>query len=84
MTDHIEYGIHKYWVMNDGEVKHEDYVNDGIEQSNDFTWPNTCYTINVDLLPDNLKNGDDEDLAPLILAYHHKEINKPIWILEGI
>ena len=60
-----------------GEVKHEDYVNDGIDQSNDFTWPNTCYTINTDLLPDDLKNGDDEDLAPLILAYHHKEIPKP-------
>ena len=29
--------VHKYWVMNDGEVKHEDYVNDGIDQYNDFT-----------------------------------------------
>ena len=84
MTDHIQYGIHKYWVMNDGEVKHEDYVNDGIDQSNDFTWPHTCYTVNVDLLPEDLKNGDDEDLVPLILAYHHKEINKPIWIMEDI
>ena len=76
--------IHQYWVTNDGEVKHEDYVNDGIDQSNDFTWPNTCYTVNTDLLPDDLKNGDDEDLAPLILAYHHKEIEKPIWITEDI
>lgn len=76
--------VHKYWVMNDGGVKHEDYVNDGIDQSNDFTWPNTCYTVNVDLLPDDLKNADDEDLAPLILAYHHKEINKPVWIMEDI
>lgn len=84
MTDHTQYGIHKYWVMYDGEVKHEDYVNDGIDQSNDFTWPNTCYTVNTDLLPDDLKNGDDEDLAPLILAYHHKEINKPVWIMEDI
>ena len=84
MTDHIQYGIHKYWVMNDGEVKHENYVNECVIENDDSTWPNTCYTINVDLLPDDLKNGDDEDLAPLILAYHHKEIDKPIWIMEGI
>ena len=45
---------------------------------------NTCYTVNTDLLPDDLKNGDDEDLAPLILAYHHKEIDKPNWIMEDI
>ena len=82
MTDHIQYGIHKYWVMNDGEVKHEDYVNECVIENDDSTWPNTYYTINVDLLPDDLKNGDDEDLAPLILAFHHKEIDKPNWIID--
>ena len=82
MTDHIQYGIHKYWVMTDGEVKHEDYVNECVIENDDSTWPHTCYTVNVDLLPDDLKNGDDEDLAPLILAYHHKEISKPNWIID--
>lgn len=83
MTDRIQYGIHKYWVMNDGEVKHDDYANDCVDESNDFTWPHTAYSVNKDLLPDEVKHADDDEkLCELILAYHHKEIDKPDWIME--
>lgn len=79
----MSYNLHKYWVMNDGEVKHDDYANDCVDESNDFSWPSTYYTINVDLLPDELKHAeDDEKLHELILAYHHKETEKPDWIVE--
>lgn len=79
----MTYNIHKYWVMNDGEVKHDDYANDCVDQSNDFTWPHTAYTIDTNLLTEDLKNrDDDEKLHELILAYHHKEISKPDWIVE--
>lgn len=77
----MTYGIHKYWVMNDGEVIHDDFVNEHIDESNDFTWPNTAYMVNIDLLPDDLKHADDEVLAPLILAYHHKKDTKPSWLI---
>lgn len=73
--------ILKYCVMNDGEVLHEDWIDDHIDESNDFTWPNTYYEVNIDLLPDDLKDADDETLAPIILAYHHKQITKPEWII---
>lgn len=76
------YGLHKYWVMNDGEVVHDDFVNECIDESNDFTWPNTYYIVDVDLLPEELKHADNEVIGPLILAYHHKEVIKPIWIKE--
>lgn len=76
------YGVHKYWVMNDSEVKHDDNVDECVDESNDFTWSNTSYNIHVDYLPEELKNAeDDEKLHELILTYHHKEIPKPIWIV---
>lgn len=78
----MTYGIHKYWVMNDGEVLHDDWAQEGVDESNDFTWPNTSYSINADLLPENLLHADDEVIGPIILAYHHKEIDKPDWIVE--
>lgn len=78
----MTYGIHKYWVMNNGEVIHDDFVEEHVDESNDFTWPNTSYNINVDLLPEDLIHADDEVIGPLILAYHHKETDKPVWIVE--
>ena len=68
--------------MNDGEVVHDDFAHECVDESNDFTWPNTSYNVDVDKLPVELQNADNEVLAPLILAYHHKEIDKPDWIVE--
>ncbi len=78
----MTYGLHKYWVMNDGEVIHDDFMNEHVDESNDFTWPNTAYTVDVDKLPPELVHADDEVIGPLILAYHHKESEKPEWIVE--
>lgn len=76
------YGIHKYYVMNDGEVFHEDFMEEHIDESNDFTWPNNYYLIDVDKLPPELVHADDEVIAPFILDYHYKKIEKPEWIVE--
>ena len=78
----MTYGLHKYWVMNDGEVIHDDFMNEHVDESNDFTWPNTAYTVDVDKLPPELVHADDEVIGPLILAYHYKESEKPDWIVE--
>lgn len=37
MTDHTQYGIHKYWLMNDGTVIYEDYVDEYIVENDDST-----------------------------------------------
>lgn len=78
----MTYGLHKYWVMNDGEVIHDDFMNEHVDESNDFTWPNTAYTIDADKLPLDLLHADDEVIGPFILAYHKKESPKPDWIVE--
>ncbi len=75
------YGIHKYWVMNNGSVTHDDSVEEGIVENDDSTWPNKSYLVDCDKLPSALIDADEE-LAPFILDYHHKKVEKPDWIVE--
>lgn len=78
----VTYGMHKYWVMNSGEVYHDDFMNEFVDESNDYTWPHTSYNVYTDYLPQDLKDReDDEPIAKIILDYHYKRIEKPVWIV---
>lgn len=78
----MTYGIHKYWVMNNGSVIHDDFAGEGVVESDDYTWPNKSYMVNVDLLPPHLLHADDDTIGVPILKYHHGISLKPDWIVE--
>lgn len=78
----MTYGLHKYWVMNNGSVIHDDFAHEGVIESDDTTWTNKAYLVDADKLPPELIHADDDVLEPFILDYHHKKIEKPDWIVE--
>ena len=72
--------IHEYIVTNDGHCCHIDFYSDYVDESNDFTWSNTTYKVDVTLLPSHYNEVDD-DTEQDILQYHYGNIPKPIWII---
>ena len=64
----MEYDL--YWLMNDGTVVHEDYVDEYIVENDDSTWKNKLYKVDYSLLPQELK--DDGSLVEDILMDYHK------------
>lgn len=76
------YGKHKYHVTNNGYVHHEDSINEWVDESDDFTWTNKVYEVDIDLLPKELRGADDETIGDEILNYHYGILDKkPEWIL---
>ena len=73
--------IHKYHVRNNGTCVHEDFLEDFIKESDDSTWINTTYEVNMDLVPSHY-NEVNEDTEDAILAYHYGNIEKPEWIIK--
>lgn len=73
--------IHEYVVTNDGHCCHIDFYSDYVDESNDFTWSNTTYKVDVTLLPSHYNEVDD-DTEQDILQYHYGNIPKPIWIIQ--
>ena len=76
----MTYGIHKYWVMNDGTVIHDDFMAENVVESDESTWPNKSYMVNADLLPSHLLHTDDDVIGIPILQYHKDEIDCPLWL----
>lgn len=72
--------IHEYVVTNNGYCCHIDSYSDYLNESDDFTWINTTYKVDVTLLPSHY-NETDDDTEQDILQYHYGNIPKPIWII---
>lgn len=81
MTDHTQYGIHKYWLMNDGTVIYEDYVDEYIVENDDSTWKNKLYKVDYSLLPQELKD-DGSLVEDILMDYHKGIIDKPYFVVS--
>lgn len=72
-------GIHKYWVMTNGEVFHEDEIN---KSENESVWPLISYNVYKGYLPQELKDEkDDIKLKSLIYSYWRDFTDRPTWII---